>query len=70
MGPRDDVVEPLKGYFDDVVFRIVCDANDRQPFRGDLVTKAKSCDLDLGALPRSSSWTACQGPHHAPLSIL
>jgi hypothetical protein len=63
------VVEPLQGYFDDVVFRIVSDADDRQPLRGDLVTKVKSCDLDLGLLPVKLLDSLSRAPRHPFLSI-
>src|SRR4029077_4913016 len=46
----DQMIKSVKSNFENVVLRIVGDAQQRQPFRFDLIAEGERGDLDLGTL--------------------
>ena len=62
------MVEFDQSYFNNIVSGIIGNAYDWEPFRRDMGTKIKSCDLDLGAFPAQA--LGCSVKSRAPTALL
>ena len=50
----NQVIDPFQRDFDEVILRVVSDAEEGQPLRLDLIAEIESGDFDFGALSRKN----------------